>query len=124
MDYYLTVDQVIMLHAKMIELYGGTYGVRDISLLDSALQRIKSGYYENKIDEAAALMESLANNHPFIDGNKRVAFAAVDIFLRGNNYSLNINSSIAYDEIMQMFDQNKFNFLNICIWLRSITSKN
>jgi death-on-curing protein len=72
---YLTVAEVLAMHADQIERYGGSHGVRDPGLLESALNRPQTGYYADLIEEAAALWESLAQNHPFIDGNKRTAFA-------------------------------------------------
>ena len=72
---YLTVGEVLQIHHQLIDNYGGIRGVRDKRLLESAVFRPQIGYYNNIAEEAAALMESLANNHPFLDGNKRVAFA-------------------------------------------------
>jgi death-on-curing protein len=66
----------------LINRYGGSAGVRDMGALEAALYRPQSGYYEDVIQQAAALWESLSQNHPFVDGNKRIAFAAMDIFLR------------------------------------------
>jgi death on curing protein len=72
---YLTVPEVLELHTILIKRYGGLSGVRDYGALEAAVHRLQSGYYEDIVQEAAALLESLAVNHPFIDGNKRVAFA-------------------------------------------------
>ena len=81
---YLTTADVLGLHRVLMQRYGGTPGLRDAGALESALFRPQTGYYEDIVAEAAALMESLAINHPFIDGNKRIAFAATDVFLRIN----------------------------------------
>ncbi len=81
---YLTVIDVLGLHAVLMQRYGGAMGVRDAGALEAALFRPQTGYYEDIVAEAAALMESLAINHPFVDGNKRIAFAATDVFLRIN----------------------------------------
>ena len=78
---YLTVGEVLQIHHQQINDYGGTHGLRDKGLLESAVFRPQTGYYNNIAEESAALMESLANNHPFLDGNKRVAFAAAHTFL-------------------------------------------
>lgn len=83
MTVYLTVVEVLAIHADQIERYGGAHGVRDPGLLESALYRPQTGYYADLIEEAA-LWESLAQNHPFIDGNKRAAFAATYTFLAAN----------------------------------------
>ena len=78
---YLTPADVLAIHADQIAKYGGAYGVRDTGQLEAALSRPQSGYYEDVIAEAAALWESLSQNHPFVDGNKRTAFAAMYTFL-------------------------------------------
>ena len=75
---YLTVADVLEMHARLIETYGGSTGLRDPGALEAALFRPQTGYYADVIAEAAALLESLAMNHPFVDGNKRVAFAAAE----------------------------------------------
>lgn len=73
---YLTLIEVLSIHADQIERHGGTKGMRDPGLLEAALFRPQTGYYPDLIEEAAALWESLAQNHPFTDGNKRTGFAA------------------------------------------------
>ncbi|MEX0838224.1 MAG: type II toxin-antitoxin system death-on-curing family toxin, partial [Parvibaculum sp.] len=83
---YLTLTEVLSMHEELIDLYGGAKGVRDMGAIESALFRPQTGYYDDVVAEAAALLESLAVNHPFIDGNKRVAFAVADVFLRLNGY--------------------------------------
>ena len=83
---FLSLDEVLEIHAAVIDRFGGTKGIRDQGLLESALYRPKTGYYSGLIDMAAALFESLINNHPFVDGNKRVAFCSADFFLRLNGY--------------------------------------
>jgi death on curing protein len=97
---YLTVAEVVAIHHLQIEEYGGVHGVRDKGLLESAVFRPQVGYYVNAAEEAAALMESLANNHPFFDGNKRVAFAATHTFLLVNGYDLAIDPNSAYTFMM------------------------
>lgn len=84
MHIYLTLDDVLWIHQEQLATYGGATGVRDMGLIESALLRPQTGYYSDLIEEAAALWESLAMNHGFIDGNKRVAFATTIIFLRAN----------------------------------------
>ncbi len=88
MTIYLTMDEVLRIHARLIEVFGGAEGVRDPGLVESALLRPQTGYYADLIEEAAALWESLAMNHGFIDGNKRVAFACVDLFLGLNGVDI------------------------------------
>lgn len=88
MTVYLTPLEVMVMHRALIARYGGGDGLRDAGALEAALFRPQSGYYEDVIVEAAALFESMAMNHPFVDGNKRVAFACVDVFLRVNGFKL------------------------------------
>ena len=81
---YLNLDDLLTLHTQLVEKFGGSSGIRDLSVLLSALERPQTGYYENLAEEGAALFQSLWLNHGFLDGNKRVAFAALDVFLRLN----------------------------------------
>ena len=69
-----TIQEILAVHEDQIEQFGGSHGLRDMGALESALFRPQMGYYDGIIEEAAAMMESLAMNHPFIDGNKRVCF--------------------------------------------------
>jgi death-on-curing protein len=75
------------------------------------------GYYAGLIEEAAALMESLANNHPFVDGNKRVALAVTDTFLRLNGSFIDCDVREAYDHFMYLFESNSFHFAELRSWL-------
>lgn len=81
---YLTLDDALFIHTEQLRLFGGAPGIRDLGLVEAALLRPQTGYYDGLVEEAAALWESLAMNHGFVDGNKRVAFACVDIFLELN----------------------------------------
>src|ERR1700686_5447536 len=85
---FLTVAEVLAMHADLIERYGGTQGIRDQGLLEAALYRPQTGYYAALMEEAAALWESLSQSHPFRDGNKRTAFAATYTFLSINGARL------------------------------------
>lgn len=123
MKEYLTVLDVLAIHSILIQRYGGTHGIRDRGVLESAVFRLQSGYYVDIVSEAAALMESLAINHPFVDGNKRVAFAATDIFLRINGYRINCESMIIYADMMQMFETGSFDLAHLESWLRKLVIK-
>jgi death on curing protein len=116
---YLTLSEVLALHKMLIEEHGGSHGLRDMGALEAALFRPQSGYYTDLIAEAAALFESLAINHPFVDGNKRVAFAAVDVFLRINGRRIKKASMEIYADMMCMFDSGNFNIAHLEPWLRS-----
>jgi len=85
---YLTLEEVLRIHDVLIETFGGAPGVRDLGLIESALLRPQTGYYADIIEEAAAMWESLAMNHGFIDGNKRVAYACLEIFLASNGVTI------------------------------------
>ncbi len=121
--YYLTLADVLTLHSVSLKLHGGADGVRDLGALESAIYRPQTGYYEDLIAEAAALFESLAINHPFIDGNKRVAFAATDTFLRVNGYKIDANSTQIYKKMMELFDTQTFKFAKLEPWLRSVVKQ-
>ena len=96
---------VLGMHAVLMHRYGGAPGVRDPGALEAALFRPQTGYYEDIVVEAAALLESLAVNHPypFVDGNKRIAFAAADVFLRINGWRLHRSPMQIHAEMIQMF---------------------
>lgn len=114
---YLTITEVLAMHELLIQRYGGSSGVRDMGALESALYRPQSGYYEGIIQEAAALMESLAINHPFVDGNKRVAFAVTDVFLRINGYRLTQQPMDIYQQMISLFESGQFNMEKLESWL-------
>ena len=114
---YLTVGEVLQIHHQLIENYGGIRGVRDKGLLESAVFRPQIGYYSNIAEEAAALMESLANNHPFLDGNKRIAFAAAHTFLLINGYDLEVEPLAVGDFVIQSLARGEFRFGPILKWI-------
>src|SRR5436305_2522405 len=114
---YLTIAEVTAIHKRQIEQYGGIDGIRDRSLLESAVFRPQTGYYTSVAEEAAALMESLANNHRFLDGNKRTAFAAAHTFLLLNGLDLEVSSNSAFDFVIRSFSAGEFRFAQILNWL-------
>jgi len=115
---YLTVADVLGMHTVLMQRYGGPLGVRDPGALEAALFRPQTGYYDDIVAEAAALMESLAINHPFVDGNKRIAFAAADVFLRINGWHLQRAPAHIYADMMQMFESGTFDIAHLDPWLR------
>ncbi|MCE2981656.1 MAG: type II toxin-antitoxin system death-on-curing family toxin [bacterium] len=119
---YLTVADVPGMHSVLMQRYGGAPGVRDPGALEAALFRPQTGYYEDIVAEAAALMESLAINHPFVDGNKRIAFAAADVFLRVNGWHLKRAPTQIYSEMMQMLESGTFDIAHLDPWLRSFAN--
>jgi death on curing protein len=106
------------MHADQIERYGGLQGIRDPGLLEAALFRPQTGYYADLIEEAAALWESMSQNHPFIDGNKRTAFAAVYTFLAINGARLVADAEDTYDFVAGLYEKNQFHFDKLVPWLR------
>lgn len=115
---YLTVADVLGMHTILMQRYGGAGGVRDPGALEAALFRPQTGYYDDIIAEAAALLESLAINHPFVDGNKRISFAATDVFLRINGWCLKRPPLVIHEEMLQMFEAGTFNIAHLEPWLR------
>ena len=115
---YLTVADVLGLHAILLQRYGGAPGVRDPGALEAALFRPQTGYYDDIVMEASALLESLAINHPFVDGNKRVAFAAADVFLRINGWRLKRAPMQIFAEMIAMFENSTFDIAHLEPWLR------
>jgi death on curing protein len=119
---FLAIDEVVMMHEILIRRYGGLTGLRDRSQLEAAIFRPQSGYYADTILQAAALFESLIMNHPFVDGNKRVAFAATDVFLRMNGFKINIDAKDAYRAIIKMLEHPSLGIGDIDQWLRGIVT--
>lgn len=114
---YVTLGEAIEMHRQLIEEFGGMHGVRDKGLLEAAIFRPQSGYHDDLIHEAAALMESLANNHAFLDGNKRISFAVTDTFLRVNGQHLEVEPLTAHKFITASIGKREFGIRQIREWL-------
>jgi death on curing protein len=119
---YLTVADVMAIHEDLIARYGGAEGVRDFGLLEAALFRPQTGYYADLVAEAAALWESLSQNHAFIDGNKRVAFAATLVFLDINDVELAADADSVWRFLSAHYERGTFEFDALETWLRANTS--
>jgi death-on-curing protein len=119
---YPTVEDTIAVHAKLIARFGGSLGIRDRAGLESALARPRSGYYSDLIQEAAALWESLSQNHAFVDGNKRVAVTMTAAFLQVNGYRLEFNDIDAYSFLLDLYETGRMRFEELDRWLRRHTS--
>jgi death-on-curing protein len=115
---YLTIIEVLAIHHDQIKRYGGADGVRDFGLLEAGLYRPQTGYYEDVIEEAAALWESLAMNHPFVDGNKRVAAAGMITFLAINGYAIRQDAKRLYRFIIENLEGGSFSHGRLAAWLR------
>jgi death on curing protein len=115
---YLTVAEVYHMQHRLIDLFGGLHSVRDSGAIEAAVFRPQTGSYESVEEEAAALMESLAMNHGFLDGNKRIAFTAADVFLRRNGSYLDITAQEGYEFIEGSLARQEFRFARILDWIR------
>jgi len=115
---YLTVAEVYRMQHRLIEMFGGRQGVRDKGAVEAAVFRPQTGYYNSIEEEAAALMKSLGNNHGFLDGNKRIAFTATDVFLRRNGFYIEVEGLDGYAFIRGSMDRHEFRFAQIRDWIR------
>lgn len=121
---FLTLDEVLAIHERVINEFGGPPGIRDHGLLESALHRPRSGYYDDLTAMAAALFESLLINHPFVDGNKRVAFFATDVFLRINGYCIDVKPDVAHNHLVGLLERREADKDHLERWLRkNVTSQ-
>jgi len=116
---FLSVDEVVTIHERLVEQFGGLPGLRDRGLLESALFRPQTGYYTDLPETAAALFESLLMNHPFVDGNKRVGFFATDVFLRLNGWKLEVEPDKAHRFLIGLLDTGKCDLEHLQPWIRS-----
>lgn len=120
--HFIPDDIVLALHTDLLRRYGGKAGVRDQNLLESALTQPKitrGGKYAHKtlFDKAAAYGFHVYKNHPFVDGNKRVAFVLMDIFLQKNGWEIVANEEEAYT-IMMSLASGKLNKAELAAWLK------
>src|SRR5688572_20801607 len=119
--YYLDMEDVLLLHNRQLEQFGGAPGIRDAGLIEAALARPQSGYYKDRIEEAAALWESLTMNHGFIDGNKRVGFAATYVFLKINGLGINASVKTTLKFVIGKLEAKEFKKEVLETWLRKYT---
>jgi death on curing protein len=114
---YPTVAEAKEFHKQLSEEFGGTQSLLDEGRLEAAILRPQTGYYSTLIEEAAALMESLANNHAFLDGNKRISFAVTDTFLRLNGSYLEVDPLQAHSFVTEAISKGEFRFEHIRDWI-------
>jgi len=119
---YPTTTEVLELHRILINRFGGKAGARDLGLLESALMRPQTGYYDSLFTEAAALLQSLCQNHCFFDGNKRIAFATTAIFLRLNGQKLKVNPEDGENFIVNRIIREKTSLESISNWIEQNVS--
>ena len=123
MTRYLSLEEVVEINAEVTRKFGGLHGIRDHGGLASAVARPQSGYYSDVIEEAAALFESLSQNHPFIDGNKRTAITATAVFLILNDYEIHFDDMEAYEWLMELCRTGRVQKINVESWLREHVRK-
>lgn len=104
---FLDQASVLQIHDRQLQKFGGTLGVRDMGLLESALAQPQASFggellHPTIYQQAAAYLYHLAMNHPFLDSNKRTAFAVMDAFLRLNRYQLNLSNDQAYQLVLEV----------------------
>ncbi len=119
---YLSPQQVLFLHSRIIDEIGGSHGVRDIGLLEAAVERPKATFggkdlYPDLFSKAAAVMLSLIQNHPFVDGNKRTAIASAAMFLSINGWKLSATSRELQDFTFRVAERGA-SVQEVAEWLR------
>ncbi len=124
---YPTIDDIITIHEKLIQQYGGSQGIRDHGLLASAMHRPQSTVfgedaYPSLFDKAAAICHSFLFNHPFVDGNKRVAFAACHLTLLANGFNISLSSAEIYKFLIDVIKTHK-DVTYISAWLEKHSKK-
>lgn len=119
---YLTSEQVLFIHYRLIEETGGSHGIRDISLLQSAVARPMATFgsddlYPDILSKAAALMHSIIKNHPFVDGNKRTAITAASLFLMRNKHQITVSNNELESFTLKLASTN-VELEEVAIWFR------
>ena len=120
---YLTLEEIYEIHRQQIEAYGGLEGVRDAAAIEAAVARPQSGYYETIQQEAAALWESLSQNHAFLDGNKRTALEATYTFLDLNGVEMTAEPDALFEFLDQSYREQTMEFERLEVWLNENTQE-
>jgi death-on-curing protein len=123
---YLSAEQILFLHARLVAETGGSQGIRDLNLLLSAVNRPQASFdnqdlYPDLFLKAAALMDSLMRNHPFLDGNKRTGFAAATLFIKLNGYQLIVTNEEVIKFVLKVA-RSEHSIDEIADWLRIYTT--
>lgn len=124
---FLSVTRVLAIHDQMVKRFGGSFGVRDLGLVESAVARPQAWFggkylYKNIFDMAAALLQSLLKNHPFVDGNKRTALTSAGLFLKLNGFKLQNNHEKEVEFAVKVDNQN-LTLNQISKWLKEHSEK-
>jgi death on curing protein len=125
--HFIPKEVVLTIHADLLQRYGGEPGIRDTGLLDSALAQPRMTFgskyvHKTLFDKAAAYGFHVCKNHPFVDGNKRVAFVLMDIFLQKNGWEIESSEEDAFS-MMMMLASGKFTKAQLSSWLKKHSSK-
>lgn len=115
-------EEILSLHRIAIKQFGGTEGVRDHSLLDSAIHRPFHTFqgedlYPSVVEKACALIESIVKNHPFLDGNKRTGYLSYRLFLLNHGFSISASEAEKYQMVIEIAE-GKLMFDDIVGWTR------
>ena len=124
---YISADEVLAIHEDMLDRYGGSHGIRDLTLLYSAIYRPQASFagedlYKSTFDKTAALVHSLLLNHPFTDGNKRTAYTSGARFLYKNGFNLYAPTSEVI-KFTKNVENKKINIIKITNWLKKNSKK-
>jgi|SRR6056297_257294 len=123
---FIPKDIILFFHEQLVKIYGGSFDIRDENLLDSALEQPKATYqgeylHDSLLKMAAAYGYHLCNNHPFIDGNKRIAFVAMDTFLQKNNLEITASEKETYKMMIQI-SSGQLSKKELTLWLENNTN--
>lgn len=124
---YLNTKDVLVIHARLIDRTGGSHGVRDLGLLESAISACRQSFGEKEVyqgvwDKSAALFEKIASNHPFVDGNKRTAITATSRFLYLNGYEITVSQQEMVSFTLRVA-KNEVDIQEIADWLKEKSEK-
>ena len=123
----LTIEEVIVIHSAAIQQFGGLHGIRDLKRLTSALARPDQTFagkmlYSTVWLQAAALLQSIAMDHPFVDGNKRTALTVAVLFLRWNGWKLSVQHRLLFHFVIDVVKK-RLEVKDIAMWLENHVKK-
>lgn len=124
---YLNINQVLVIHNEVIEQIGGTKGIRDLGLVESAVARPQATFggkdlYPDIFSKTASLGHSLIRNHPFVDGNKRTGYMSMLLFLNINGYDIKVAQEKSYKFVIEIAEKKKDEG-SIAEWLKKHSQK-
>ena len=119
---FLTLDEILTLHEDQIRRFGGSYGVRDVGLLESAMGSAAATFggeflHVSIFEMAAAYLYGICKNHPFVDGNKRTAVAAALVFLDMNGVEVDVNENDFYNLVIGVAE-GRFSKAEVAVFLQ------